>query len=155
MSVRRLALLASLSLVACIVVFALGSPQWAPVAEALPPCGDFTLDGNFSYHVDGVAPGGAPYATVGTFSSDGAGTITGSGISAEDGLLDAPGAFTCPYVMTPDCTFSALCVDVDETDPSVRMDGAVADGRKQVHLLITSHPGATGGGMATGVATKW
>ena len=154
MRLRKLAVLASLSVVACITLFHWGRPSWAPVAEAIPACTDSSLSGDFSYVVDGVAPGGTPFATVGTFSSDGAGTLTGSGISADDGIIDTPGAFTCDYTMTTACTFSALCVDVSETTPTTRIDGALADTRKKVQLLITGHPSVTGGGMATGSAIK-
>jgi hypothetical protein len=143
------------ALVASIALFTFGPARWAPVAEAIPSCDDASLSGTFSYRVAGVADGGGPVATVGTFTSDGAGTITGRGVSAEEGLLSMPGDFVCsPYTMTPECTFNALCVDVGEVDPDVRIDGALDDGRKEVQLMVTQHPSFLGAGVASGVARK-
>jgi hypothetical protein len=152
MSSKKIAVVL-IALVASIALLTFAPAPWAPVAEAIPACSDSSLNGTFSFRTHGTNPDGFPFGSIGVFTSDGAGTITGSTVTADNGERDTHD-FTCPYTMTPACTFSADCVDVGEVVPEVRWDGALDDGKKEVQILLTGIPDAVGGAVVSGVARK-
>ena len=142
-----------IALIVSIAFLTFAPAPWRPVAEAIPACDAGSLSGTFSYRVQGNNPTGFPFGAIGTFTSDGLGTISGSTVTADNGELGTHD-FTCPYTMTPACTFSAECADVGVLTAEVRWDGALADGRKEVHMLLTGIPDVLGGAVVTGVARK-
>ncbi len=153
MSKSRVLVLLSATLVGTIVFFALGRPEWAPVAEATPGCTLSSLDGTFSFVAHGNNQLGEPFGEVGTFTADGAGNIAGASATVDNGVYST-GTFTCTYSMASNCRFRGPCLGAGDPAPEVQLDGALADGRREAKILVSGLPSVAGGGMLTGEARK-
>ena len=116
-------------------------------ALAAPACNLASLDGKFSFSLHGVNPAGQPFGVVGFFEADGAGNLEGFRVSVDNGVRSSA-FFSCTYSMSPDCMFrtGASCVDEGEAVSEMTVDGALADNRREVHLLASGLPA---GGLAT------
>ena len=131
-----------------------GRPAATSTAHAGPGCDLGDLNGTFAFSLHGVNPSGEPFGAVGPFTADGEGGIEGFRVSADNGLWSSAN-FTCEYSMSPGCMFrtGATCMDVEEAVSEVMLDGALADNRREAHLLATGVP-AGGLAVVTGIARK-
>ena len=146
-------LLGSIARIAAVVCLAWGSVSGAPPAYAAPGCDAGDLDGTFSYVVHGTNPLGQPFGAIGTFTSDGAGNIEGLRIAVDDGVYGTA-EFTCTYSMSPQCAFRGPCIDDGEALAEIQLDGALAEGGKEIMLLLSRIPDIAGGPVVTGVARR-
>jgi len=152
MTLRKI-LRVSLTLIGAVALCVLGSPAWEPAAHAGPGCDASDLDGTYAFVVHGTNPLGQPFGAVGTLTADGAGNIDGFRAAADDGVYGTAD-FTCTYAMSASCAFRGPCVDDGEVIAEVQIDGVLADGKKEIKLLLSGIPSGAGGPVVTGEATK-
>jgi hypothetical protein len=150
---KRIVVLVSVALIGTLVFFALGRPEWAQVAQAIPGCTLSDLRGTFSFVVHGTNPAGQPFGEVGTFTADGAGNIAGASAIVDNGVYSTD-TFTCTYSMTSDCRFRGPCTGSGDPGPESQFDGALADGNREVKMLLSGIPAVAGGAVVTGEARK-
>jgi hypothetical protein len=130
-----------------------GSARWAPVAQAGPGCNRADLRGTYSFVIHGNNPLGQPFGAIGTLTADGAGNIDGIRVSLDNGEYSTAD-FTCTYSMHPACLFRGPCVDDGEVVAEVQIDGALADGKREIELLVSRLPDVAGGAVVTGSARR-
>lgn len=145
---------------AVVAVFGVVWVAWSQARASATPatpaaCSLRSLRGDFGYSAQGTNPLGQPFGVIGTFTSDGAGTINGHRISADNGVHQESD-FSCTYTMNADCEFTtaATCLDPGEVVSEVRLDGVVTDGGREALLLLTAIPSAAGGAVVVGVARE-
>ena len=153
MSTKKKILLLAVAVVGALAFYALGRPEWAPVAEAAVGCDEGDLDGTFSFRAHGVNPDGEPFAEAGVLTADGAGNIEGTAATVDNGVYSIQ-TFTCTYVMSPACMFRGPCIGPGDPGPEVQIDGAMADGNREIELVISGLPALPvgPGPVVTGVA---
>jgi hypothetical protein len=149
----RQILVAAVAVLGTITLFGLGSSTWAPRAEASPGCDAGDLDGTYAFVIHGNNPLGQPFGAIGTFTADGAGNLDGFRVALDNGEYSTAD-FTCTYSMGPACSFRGPCVDDGEAIAEVQIDGALADSKKEIELLVSGIPDGPGGAVVTGVAKK-
>ena len=75
-----------------------------------------SLKGSFGFSLDGDWIGGTdpgPRATVGLFTADGKGNLSGYGTKSKNGTISQDLTFTGTYTVNPDCTGSMTMTDSD------------------------------------------
>jgi hypothetical protein len=137
------------------LVLGLGAMGTGSQAQAAAGCSASSLRGDFAFSLHGVNPLGQPFGAVGVFTADGSGNLAGNRVSDDNGVR-SEADFTCGYTVSSACQLStaATCMDVGATTSEVTLDGAVSENGRELFLLASGLPAASGGAVATGVAHK-
>lgn len=109
----------------------------ASLVPAKSGCSNASLNGSYGLHATGTTPVGGPFAAVGVFSFDGAGSLTGTLFVRVTGttIPDIPVSGT--YTVNSDCTVS------DTWGGSTHESVIVDDGRG--YLILNTSDGVISG----------
>jgi len=132
------------------LVLQLGSPQPAK-AQYATGCSLSSITGRYGFALTGWVGAGTtqvPLATSGNLTADGAGKLTGNGISVEGGTIYQLGGLTGTYTVNADCTGTAAIIP--KTLPTVNVNLVIVAAGKQLVIIDTDN-----GSTITGTATHF